>query len=135
MRTTNSLLFVFALALSLTGCQPTQPVAVPTPTIKSSPSATVAAGYSFDNWLGQWNGPEGTYLLLSKDKDQYLVKIQSLDGPATYEAVSAGDHLEFKRGGKTESIRAGSGKETGMKWLLDEKNCLVIKEGEGFCRK
>jgi hypothetical protein len=66
----------------------------------------------------------------------YVVKIQSLDGPATYDGVAVGgDHIEFKREGKTESIRAGSGKETGMKWLLEKKDCLIIKNGEGYCRE
>jgi hypothetical protein len=88
-----------------------------------------------DKWLGQWNGPEGTYLLLSKSGNQYIVKIQSLDGPATYEGVATGDRVEFKRDGKTEFIRAASGKETGMKWLLEKTDCLVIKQGEGFCRE
>ncbi len=88
-----------------------------------------------DKWLGQWNGPEGTFLLLSKNGEKFVVKIQSLDGPQTYEGVSVGDRIEFERDGQTESIRAGNGAETGMKWLLDEKNCLIIKTGEGFCRK
>jgi hypothetical protein len=102
----------------------------------TSPTTTSAASANnvTDKWLGQWNGPEGTYLLLSKSGDQYVVKIQSLDGPATYEGIAAGDRVEFKRDGKIESIRAGSGKETRMKWLLEKKDCLIIKEGEGFCR-
>lgn len=87
-----------------------------------------------DQWLGQWNGPEGTYLLLSKNGDKYVVKIQSLDGAETYEGIPAGDLIQFKRNGNPESIHAGSGGETGMKWLLDKKNCLIIKAGEGFCR-
>ena len=105
----------------------------------SSPSANrttapAAANNPTDKWLGQWNGPEGTFLLLSKNGDKYAVKIQSLDGPATYEGDPAGDRIHFTRDGKTESIVAGSGQETGMKWLLDKKNCLIIKTGEGFCR-
>jgi len=104
----------------------------------SSPSASrttapAAANNPTDQWLGQWNGPEGTSLLLSKNGDKYVVRIQSLDGPATYEGVPAGDRIQFQRDGKTESIHAGSGKETEMKWLLDKKNCLIIKAGEGFC--
>jgi len=87
-----------------------------------------------DLWLGHWNGPEGTYLLLAKNGDKYVVKIRSLDGLDTYEGVAAGDRIQFTRDGKAESIRAGSGEETGMKWLLDKKNCLIIKTGEGFCR-
>ena len=87
-----------------------------------------------DKWLGKWIGPEGTYLLISKNGDKYTIEIHSLDGPATYEGTSADDHIEFQRDGKTQAIRAGSGEETGMKWLLDKKNCLIIRTGEGFCR-
>jgi len=88
-----------------------------------------------DKWMGQWSGPEGTYLLLSKRGDKYVVKIRSLDGLQTYEGNAAGDRIEFTRNGKTESIHAGSGQDTGMKWLLEKKRCLTIKTGEGFCRE
>jgi hypothetical protein len=87
-----------------------------------------------DRWLGKWLGPEGTSLDLTKNGDRFVIKIVSLDGPATYEGISVSDHIEFQRNGERESIHAGNGKDTGMKWLLDEKNCLVIKKSEGFCR-
>jgi hypothetical protein len=87
-----------------------------------------------DGWLGRWTGPEGTYLELAKSGDRYEIKIQSLDGPATYEGVAVSGHIEFQRDGRTETIRAGNGKDTGMKWLLEKNDCLVIKAGEGFCR-
>jgi hypothetical protein len=87
-----------------------------------------------DQWLGKWIGPEGTFLVLSKSGDGYTVQIQSLDGPNTYHGKANVDSIVFVRNGQTESIRAGSGKDTGMKWLLDKKSCLVIKTGEGFCR-
>jgi len=36
---------------------------------------------------------------------------------------------------KTETIRATDGAGTGMKWLADRKDCLVVTVGsEGFCR-
>jgi hypothetical protein len=54
-----------------------------------------------------------------------------LDG---YEGVATAGGIRFPRNGKTESIHAGNGEDTGMKWLLDKKNCLIIKYGEGFCR-
>jgi hypothetical protein len=101
----------------------------------SPSSARASANRPTDEWFGQWIGPEGTYLLLSRNGDKYVVKIQSLDGPAPYLGVANGDRIQFERQGKTESIHAGSGEETGMKWLLDKKNCLIIKTGEGFCRK
>jgi hypothetical protein len=87
-----------------------------------------------DHWLGKWIGPEGTFLELSKHGNKYVLKINSLDGPATYEGISVGDHIEFQRDGRNESIHAGNGVDTDMKWLLDKKNCLFIKKGQGFCR-
>ena len=87
-----------------------------------------------DQWLGKWIGPEGTYLELSKSGDHYTLMIQSVDGRNTYEGISLANGIEFHRAGKTETIHAGNGQETGMKWLLDKSNCLVIHTGEGFCR-
>ncbi len=134
MRRTNYWITLFAMIVPVTACQDrNQPAAGPSSTTPAQTAA--AANNQTDKWLGQWNGPEGTYLLLSKSGDKYIVKIQSLDGAQTYEGVSSGDRIQFERGGKTESIRAGSGQETGMKWLLEEKTCLIIKTGEGFCRK
>jgi len=106
---------------------------------ESNPSAeatspAIGGSESPDKWLGRWIGPEGTYLHLSKNGDKYVVEIRSLDGLKTYEGVHAGDRIQFARDGNTETIRAGTGIDTGMKWLLDKKNCLIIKTGEGFCR-
>ena len=143
MRSTDFRVTIIAIMVLMTACQDrNERPAGPSPTVPvssapTSPTTAPAASASnvTDRWLGHWNWPEGTYLLLSKSDDQYVVKIQSLDGPATYEGVAAGDGIEFNRDGKTESIRAGSGKETGMKWLLEKKDCLIIKVGEGFCRE
>lgn len=92
------------------------------------------ASHSFDLWLGQWNGPEGTFLILSKTDDHYRITIQSLDGPASYDGRGIGDHIEFERNGETETIRATNGQGTGMKWLREKTQCLTINPGEGFCR-
>ena len=124
---------IAALTIGLVACekheQPEQNSEAKKPEAKTASTNAVV-----DQWIGQWNGPEGTFLVVSKNSDKYAVKINSLDGPATYEGIAVGDHIEFQRDGKNESIRAGSGADTGMKWLLGEKNCLVIKKSEGFCR-
>ena len=121
-----------------TGCedrnQPAGSSSVTSNSPAKSTAAPVGATNVTDQWLGKWIGPEGTYLVLSRNADKYTIEIHSLDGPATYEGTPAGDRIEFQRNGKTETIRAGSGQETGMKWLLDKKNCLIIRTGEGFCR-
>jgi len=89
---------------------------------------------ALQSWVGRWTGPEGTWLDLSANGEGYLVQIRNLDGEASYEGRAAGDHIEFERNGTTESIRASDGAGTGMKWLAEKKDCLVIKSGEGYCR-
>jgi hypothetical protein len=87
-----------------------------------------------DQWLGRWDGPEGTFLQISKSGDHYAVEIQDLDGPKTFEGFADGNRIQFTRDGKTEFISAGDGQATGMKWLTEKKNCLLTRQGEGWCR-
>jgi len=87
-----------------------------------------------DAWLGQWNGPEGTFLRLEGGKGQYVVTIQNLHGPQTYQGSTSGVQIQFDRNGVKETIRATNGAETGMKWLSDKSTCLTIRSGEGYCR-
>ena len=85
-------------------------------------------------WMGKWTGPEGTYMDLSRRDDGYAVVITNLDGPITFEGHTTPLGIGFEREGKMELIKAGDGAATGMKWLADKKDCLVINSGEGFCR-
>lgn len=90
-----------------------------------------------DTWVGRWVGPEGTSLMISKDtvKPRYILSIQSLDYLKTYLARPVNNHLKFKRDKKVELVVFGKGTETGMKWLQDKQECLIIQPGEAFCRK
>lgn len=88
----------------------------------------------FDEWLGRWTGPEGTYLDLQRKGAAYAVTIRSLDRLSTYPARAVKDHLEFTRDGRTEALRATGGTDTGMKWLADRQRCLTVRSGEGYCR-
>lgn len=138
MRKAELLISLITMLVLGVSCQDRNQSAAPSSAETHPPpaptSTPTAANRPTDAWLGQWIGPEGTYLLLSSDGEKYVVKIQSLDGPATYPGVAAGTQIQFERQGTTEFIRAGNGEATGMKWLLDRKNCLIIKTGEGFCR-
>lgn len=100
----------------------------PTSVVASSPSVA-------DQWIGRWQGPEGTYLDIGKDGDGYRITISDLDGPRTFQGFARDDSLAFERDGQKESLRHGNGAATGMKWLADKQNCLVVKPGEGFCRE
>jgi hypothetical protein len=139
MRKPDFCVAILALTVLFGACQDHKSTAEPlvAGTSSASPSTEIPpAGGSVpaEKWLGKWNGPEGTFLLLSRNGNRYLVKIQSLDGLDGYEGVATADGIRFTRNGKTESIHAGNGEDAGMKWLLDKKNCLIIKYGEGFCR-
>jgi hypothetical protein len=136
----HSWILTILTTVVIAGCQDRnrQPAPSSAGTVTQSPNPATTpsvANNVGDQWLGKWIGPEGTYLVLTKNGAKYVIETHSLDGPATYEGTSAGDHIEFQRNGETESIHAGSGQETGMKWLLDKKHCLIIKTGEGFCRE
>jgi len=95
----------------------------------SDPAATTT-----DAWIGRWNGPEGTYLELAGAHGRYEVTIKDLDAARTFAGATAGERIEFRRDGVTETIRATNGDATGMKWLAGKVSCLTIKPGEGYCR-
>ena len=98
--------------------------------------ATAGSGSKADSLAGRWTGPEGTYLNVTKKGEKYTIEIANLDGPKTYEGSAKGDVIEFTRNGKTETIKAGSGADTGMKGFEKETNCVVVTKGsEGFCKK
>ncbi len=90
---------------------------------------------SYDNWMGSWTGPEGTSLTLTDmGREEYQIVIKDLDGSRYFKGHATDKGIAFMRDGKNEIIRHGSGTDTGMKWLLDKKSCLLVKVGEGFCR-
>lgn len=138
---TGTRVWVIALLMTagIPGCKDQHQAAKESSSASGNPApqstvAPFAKNDVTDKWLGKWTGPEGTYLVLSKNAEKYVVLINSLDGPATYEGTSNGERIQFQRDGKMESIHPRSGPDTGMKWLMDETNCLIIKTGEGFCR-
>ena len=111
------------------------PATSPSTSPTGSPAATGDKGKA-DTLVGRWPGVEGTYINIAKKGDKYSIEIANTDGPKTYEGTAKGDAIEFTRNGKTETIKAASGTETGMKGFEKETNCVVVTKGsEGFCRK
>jgi hypothetical protein len=119
------------LALLAVGCA--DRTASPTQVTSQSPASTSSAPVA-DQWLGKWNGPEGTFINLAGSNGKYEVTIQNLDGPRTFQGKAVGDRVEFERDGVKETVRATNGTDTGMKWLSEKKNCLTVRASEGFCR-
>ena len=155
----SGLLTIFAAwAAFLSACSgsagtgPVKPAASPSPIAVVSPTAVPAVSpvtgekmAGPEKLVGHWNGPEGTYInITEKTTDTaarvlpraFLVEINNLDKAETFEGIANGDVIEFKRGGKTESVKTATGVETGMKGFEKETDCVVVTKGsEGFCKK
>ena len=129
LRTT---LMIVAAAVA-SGCGKPEPLAPP-PVAASAPVASASVPQPQDAWLGRWQGPEGTWLEVTGGTGTYRVTVSNLDGPRTFDAKAGSDSLVMLRDGTAETIRPGSGPDTGMKWLADKRDCLVVKRGEGYCR-
>jgi hypothetical protein len=134
-----------ALALGLAACgqetavieaPPATPVALD-PLAPPQPSSVTVATSPQDAWLGRWLGPEGLFLQIDPaGQDVYRLTLRdNLDSQAVYEARAEAGALSFTRAGVVQTIRPGTGAETGFKWLADKQDCLiVIMDQEGYCR-
>jgi len=87
-----------------------------------------------DAWLGEWPGPEGTMLTIAGGQGAYRVTVRDLDAPRSFDGTAVPNGIAFERDGVLETITATDGAGTGMKWLMDKRDCLVIRQSEGFCR-
>jgi len=96
-----------------------------------------APALSTDAWVGKWIGVEGLVLDIQPagERGHYMLSVTLLDGTKSYEGTAEGDMIRFTRNGRPESIRAATGDQTGLKWLAGKTNCLMIQQGEGFCRE
>ncbi|HUD43892.1 MAG TPA: hypothetical protein VMR06_18055 [Dokdonella sp.] len=129
----------------LTGCDAPPPATSstastpPTP-VPAAPAATATPdATATDAWIGQWTGPEGTFLRIegTDAPGRYTITIHDLDQARRYEGRTDGQLIRFDRDGidgSEATIRAGDGDATGMKWLAGKRDCLVIAIGEGYCR-
>jgi len=101
------------------------------PTVNSAATALPT-----DAWVGKWIGVEGLMLDIQPagEHGHYMLSVTLLDGTNSYDGTADGDMIRFTRNGRPESIRAATGDETRLKWLAGKQNCLMIQQGEGFCR-
>jgi hypothetical protein len=89
-----------------------------------------------DAWLGKWIGVEGNYLEVGVGAAPgvYALTEGTLDGVKSYVGTGKALTIEFEEAGKNYTIRPGAGTDTGLKYLADKTNCLVIEQSRGFCR-
>ena len=70
-------------------------------------------------------------------RGHYLLTMQyglDADDLGTFKGEAAEDGIAFTRPDGPQLLRAGDGEATGLKWLADKKDCLIVDTGEGYCR-
>lgn len=91
------------------------------------------------DYTGRWTGPEGLYLVvakLEKTPGGYSLEMHyDLDHTATTTGQAQGNTIVFARDGKAEALKPTNGDGTGLKDLAGKKECLRVKDGEGYCRE
>lgn len=92
----------------------------------------------YDDWVGRWVGVEGMYLDIAKAEGgggKYKLEMQyDLDHNGTYNGTSTEDGIKFTRADGTYTLHHTDGDATGLKYLAGKKDCLTVKQGEGYCR-
>ena len=144
----KSVILASAAALVLlAGCEkaeapaPTDTTTTEVPVETAAPETPAAgdpaaAPHRFASWTGKWTGVEGMYATITTaEPGKYKLEMQSdLDTKGTYDGSDSEHGIQFKRGTEELSLRRGNGDETGLKNLAGKKECLIVKQGEGYCR-
>lgn len=133
-------LFVLSAVALLAACnQETKEAPKPAPA--SVQATLVPATPPTDQWVGKWVGVEGLNLTIVKDdsigRGHYILTMQyglDADDSGTFKGEAAEDGIAFTRPDGPQLLRAGDGEATGLKWLADKKDCLIVATGEGYCR-
>ena len=137
-----------AALMLLAGCEkaeapaPAEPTTTEEVPVEAMPAEgaeatdSAAAPHRFASWAGKWTGPEGMYATITTaEPGKYRLEMQSdLDTRATYDGEDSEHGIRFRRGNEELSLHRGGGDETGLKYLAGKKECLIVKQGEGYCR-
>lgn len=92
------------------------------------------------DWAGLWIGVEGLFVFITvTEPGAYELEMMGETGEEGDNIRLPGRDAEggitFERNGDTLLLHAATGEETGLKWLAEMKNCLMVQESEGFCRE
>ncbi|XVJ64374.1 MAG: hypothetical protein HEQ22_06565 [Sphingopyxis sp.] len=140
-----------AMLVILAGCEKAEaPAPADTATtdvpVETMPAGTAAADaaatdpatapHRFASWAGKWVGVEGMYVTITPGAPgKYNLDMQwGTDPGASFEGTDSEHGIKFTRGGEQLSLRRGNGDETGLKYLAGKEECLIVKDGEGYCR-
>jgi hypothetical protein len=88
------------------------------------------------DYLGRWVGVEGMFLNVAKKPGGGVTLDMQwdLDNKGKFDGSVTAEGLRFMRDGVAETAVPTDGAATGLKWLDGKKDCLTVKEGEGYCR-
>ena len=135
----KKILFVLTAVALLTACDKAKEAPKPAP--PSVQATLVPQTPPTDQWVGKWIGVEGLNLTIAKDdsigRGHYLLTMQyglDADDAGTFKGEATDDGIAFTRPDGPQLLRAGDGAATGLKWLADKKDCLIVATGEGYCR-
>ena len=133
-------LFVLSALVLLTACNQESKEA-PKPAPASVQATLVPATPPTDKWVGKWIGVEGLNLTIAKDdsigRGHYVLTMKyglDDDDSGTFKGQASEDGNTFERPDGPQILSAGDGEATGLKWLADKKDCLIVDTGEGYCR-
>jgi hypothetical protein len=99
--------------------------------------ATIAAAETTDDWIGEWRGVEGTTLTIARGEapGRYRLTMQyTLDDRGSFDGLATEQGIAFARPDGDHVLRASDGDATGLKWLAGKRDCLTVRQGEGYCR-
>lgn len=131
-----------AILVLLTGCEkaeapaPAETATTAAPADTAAPEEAAAAAHRYAAWAGKWTGVEGMYVTITPaEPGKYKLEMQSdLDTKGTYDGSDSDGGIAFTRGAETLTLAASTGDATGLKYLAGKKDCLKVKDGEGYCR-
>jgi hypothetical protein len=139
-----SVVLVSAVALMLPACNQANPDRNRTETQfvdagwpeEAESEAEPPSRHRFATWQGEWLGPEGMFVIITPvEPGMYQLQMQSgQEMLGTYIGEDNAQGIRFTRNGEQLILRSATGPETGMKWLEQSKSCLMVKQGEGYCR-
>ena len=143
----KSVILASAAALVLlAGCEkaeapaPAETATTEVPVETTAPEETAAdpaaAAHRYAAWAGKWTGVEGMYATITTaEPGKYKLEMQSdLDTKGTYDGSDSDGGITFTRGAESLTLAASTGDATGLKYLAGKKDCLKVKDGEGYCR-
>ena len=87
-------------------------------------------------YLGKWDGADGAYVIVDAKKGDDVAldmrwdgdKIGAFDGTVTPRGIS------FIRAGKPLTLTPTTGGATGVDALSGKQDCLMVTQGEAYCR-